>query len=202
MGVIGSILGAVQALADGERNVLRDTVEVFRENAEAGAVREADLRAGALSQFAAEFGASSGAAASGVRAGPFDRVMDAVNRLPRPALALGTLGLFTSAMVDPLWFAARMQGLALVPEPLWWLLGVVVSFYFGARYQVKHQAFQRDIARTLAQAPQVAGAITALRALRHDSPGVADTAAAAQTLAAVEPEVNPALEAWRQLRRG
>ena len=24
-------------------------------------------------------------------------------------------------------------GLALVPEPLWWLLGAIVSFYFGAR---------------------------------------------------------------------
>lgn len=63
--------------------------------------------------------------------------MDGLNRLPRPALALGTLGLFVSAMVAPLWFAERMQGIALVPEPLWWLLGVIVSFYFGARHQVK-----------------------------------------------------------------
>ena len=55
--------------------------------------------------------------------GGFDRFMDGVNRLPRPALALGTLGLFVSAMVAPLWFAQRMQGIALVPEPLWWLLG-------------------------------------------------------------------------------
>ena len=26
-----------------------------------------------------------------------------------------------------------MVGLEQVPEPLWWLLGAVVSFYFGAR---------------------------------------------------------------------
>ncbi|MFZ8959068.1 MAG: 3TM-type holin [Paracoccaceae bacterium] len=26
-----------------------------------------------------------------------------------------------------------MTGLATIPEPLWWLLGAVVSFYFGAR---------------------------------------------------------------------
>ncbi len=75
----------------------------------------------------------------------FDRLMDAVNRLPRPALALGTLGLFVSAMVDPLWFATRMQGIALVPEPLWWLLGASCRFYFGARHQVKSQQFQREI---------------------------------------------------------
>jgi hypothetical protein len=30
-------------------------------------------------------------------------------------------------------FAARMVGLAEVPEPLWWLLGAIVGFYFGAR---------------------------------------------------------------------
>jgi hypothetical protein len=26
-----------------------------------------------------------------------------------------------------------MVGLAEVPEPLWWLLGAIVGFYFGAR---------------------------------------------------------------------
>ena len=36
-------------------------------------------------------------------------------------------------MVDPQAFAARMVGLNAVPEPLWWLLGAVVAFYFGAR---------------------------------------------------------------------
>ncbi|MGD9865721.1 MAG: holin family protein [Pseudodonghicola sp.] len=177
------------------RNVLRETSEVFRENAEAGAARGATLQGQAMAQLGAEFG--------GPRCGWFDRLMDAVNRLPRPALALGTLGLFTAAMVDPLWFAARMQGLALVPEPLWWLLGVIVSFYFGARYQVKHQAFQRDIAATLGRAPQVVESIAALSRLRAGSPGAADTRADAQlALSVTRPEANPALEDWRALRRG
>ena len=30
-------------------------------------------------------------------------------------------------------FTTRMQGLNYVPDPLWWLLGAIVSFYFGAR---------------------------------------------------------------------
>lgn len=63
----------------------------------------------------------------------YDRVIDGLNRLPRPCLALGTLGLFTYAMADPEGFGRRMRGLAEVPEPLWWLLGAVVSFHFGAR---------------------------------------------------------------------
>ena len=53
--------------------------------------------------------------------------------MPRPMLALGTIGLFVFAMIDPEAFAARMVGLNEVPEPLWWLLGAIVSFYFGAR---------------------------------------------------------------------
>ena len=135
------------------------------------------------------------------RKGWFDRFMDGLNRLPRPALALGTLGLFVSAMVDPLWFSARMQGIALVPEPLWWLLGVIVSFYFGARHQSKTQSFQRDIAATMARAPQVIENIRALEAMRADSPGAAETGADADlTIAAVTPVDNPALEDWKARR--
>jgi len=117
------------------RNVVTETVEVFRENAEAGAQRSHDRHTAAMSQFGNEF--------LGGKRGAFDRLMDAVNRLPRPMMALGCLGLFVSAMVDPIWFAERMKGIALVPEPLWWLLGVVVSFYFGARHQAKGQEFRK-----------------------------------------------------------
>ena len=63
----------------------------------------------------------------------FDRMVNGLNRLPRPLLAFGTLGLFVHAMVDPEAFATRMVGLNAVPEPLWWLLGAIVAFYFGAR---------------------------------------------------------------------
>ena len=127
--------------------------------------------------------------------------MDGINRLPRPMLALGTLGLFVTAMVNPLWFAERMQGIALVPEPLWWLLGVIVSFYFGARQQMKSQEFQRAIVGTIARVPQVVENIETLRALRADSPHVADTGADSRlALAAVTPSENPALDAWRRSR--
>ena len=125
------------------------------------------LQSAAMSQLAAEFqyGGKS----------RFDRFMDGVNRLPRPMLALGTLGLLGGrSWSDPVWFAARMQGLALVPEPLWWLLGVIVSFYFGARHQLKSQDFQqgwrpawhgrRRLRRNIAGAG---------RALRADSPAAA-----------------------------
>jgi hypothetical protein len=113
----------LRVLFGGTGNVVRETAEVFRVNAEAADARAAQMQRAALDQMAAEF-------RPGGR-GLFDRVIDALNRLPRPAMALGTLGLLVSAMVDPLWFGERMAGLALVPEPLWWLLGAIVSFYFG-----------------------------------------------------------------------
>ena len=160
MGLVESIFSL---LFGGGRNVVADTVGVFRENAEAGAERAAMYRGAALGQFAAEFAVE--------RKGWFDRFMDGVNRLPRPAMALGALGLFASAMVDPIWFASRMQGLALVPQPLWWLLGAIVSFYFGARHQVKGQEFQRSIAATVARAGDVTANIAALQGLEDSAQG-------------------------------
>jgi len=190
MGLIDRTLGVVFG---GDNNVLKDTVEVFRENAETGAARGAVVQGQAMDQYGAEFSTPS--------KGTFDRVMDGVNRLPRPAMALGTLGLFVSAMVAPLWFAQRMQGIALVPEPLWWLLGVIVSFYFGARHQVKTQDFQRSIVDTVKHVPQVIENIESLAKLRADSVGAADVGSdvilATQTLTS---DGNAALRAWQAAR--
>ena len=144
-----------------------------------------------LQQFAKEYESANN--------GMFNRFMDGVNRIPRPALALGTLGLFVAAMIDPIWFAERMQGIALVPEPLWWLLGVIVSFYFGARHQIKSQQFQRSIAQSISNVPKVAENLAMLRQLRASTPGVADSGVdAQQRIAALQPEGNAALDDWQR----
>lgn len=127
------------------RNFVRETAEVFTVNREAQAQRDLTHTQAAMAQFASEFAAP--------KKHWFDGLMDGINRLPRPLLALGTIGLIISAMVDPAWFAARMVGLAAVPEPLWWLLGTIVAFYFGGRYQVKRQQF--DAQRQAAVVPLV-----------------------------------------------
>jgi len=180
---MGLIDGVFSLLVGDGRSVVKETAEVFRENAEAAGQRSTALQHATLEQFAAEFLVP--------RKGYFDRFMDAMNRVPRPALALGTLGLFISAMIDPIWFASRMQGIALVPEPLWWLLGAIVSFYFGARHQTKNQDFQRSVAETLARAPEVTRNIGALHALqagagKDNSPDRSTEAP------------NPALDDWRR----
>lgn len=204
MGLIERMMGLIFG---GGRNVVRDTVEVFRENTEAGAQRSATAQRAAMDQYGDEFKQPA--------KGRFDRFMDGVNRLPRPALALGTLGLFVSAMVAPLWFSERMQGIALVPEPLWWLLGVIVSFYFGARHQVKTQEFQSSIAQTLARAPQVMKNIEDIHALRdsltpkpavkpkmsaHDVARAATQTDVKLEHKAINPDGNAALEEWIKTR--
>ena len=119
---MGLISGIMTFLFGDGRNVVAETAEVFRENAENGAVRAASARSDSLAQFAAEF--------VHPRRGVFDRIVDGLNRLPRPALALGTIWLF--------------------------IMGVIVSFYFGARHQVKAQELLRSVAMSLA-AGQVPG---------------------------------------------
>ena len=192
MGIIGDIFGTIFG---GGRNVIRDTVEVFRPNAEAEAARNAAREAAALAQFAQEFMLP--------RQGVFDRLMDGLNRLPRPLLAFGTLGLFVAAMVDPVWFAARMQGVALVPEPLWWLMGAIVSFYFGARHQTKSHEFQKGLTETLARTPAVLDNIRELEGLREDDdPTEAETDVPLDLPASARVDVrgNAALAEWKAQR--
>ncbi len=124
MGLIGKIIGgpgAVTALGDAAMGL----AEVFTPSATRRMELSAEAQMAALRQLGEEYGLPG--------TGWFDRAVNGLNRLPRPLLAFGTIGLFVYAMVDPQRFAARMVGLNAVPEPLWWLLGAVVAFYFGAR---------------------------------------------------------------------
>ncbi len=186
MGLIERIFGSI--FGNG-RNVIVETAEVFRENAEGAAVRQSENKQQSMQQFAAEFAVA--------RMGWFDRLMDGLNRLPRPLLAFGTIGLFIVAMIDPVWFSTRMQGISLVPDPLWWLMGAIVSFYFGARHQAHSQDFQRSIAQTMARVPTVIANTQALEAMRADAPRAAQSAPSAElTMGAVTPSGNPALDEW------
>lgn len=123
MGVIGRIFGTGGVTALGQ--AAQGVAEVFTPSA----TRQMELGAAAQTAALAQMGAEFAHAGQGW----FDRAVNGLNRLPRPLLAFGTLALFGYAMLDPAGFGERMLGLNLVPEPLWWLLGAVVGFYFGAR---------------------------------------------------------------------
>lgn len=135
---------------------------------------------------------AEGGPEAGLRLAPreraaYDRVIDGLNRLPRPVMAVGTLALIGAALVAPEWFAGRMEALAAMPEALWWIMGGVISLYFGARFQAHDQEFQREVLEAVTMMPEALppGAGT---------PQVAATGTdAALALRALRPGENPAL---------
>jgi len=138
MGVIGDILGIGKAA--------REVAEVFIPNRSKAQEFEHREHTAALTQYGHEYRL--------VQEGWFNQFVNGLNRLPRPFLALGTVGLFVFAMIDPDGFSQRMIGLDTVPHELWWLLGAIVSFYFGAR-ELHHQRKQRRPAQVVENAVQV-----------------------------------------------
>ena len=72
----------------------------------------------------------------------YNHLIDALNRLPRPLMALLSLAFFILAGVNPPWFEARMQALAVIPQPMWWIVGAVITFFFGAREAHYHRSLK------------------------------------------------------------
>ena len=124
MGLIDRLMG-MGATAAAVGNAATGMAEILTPSATRRMELDEEAYARAITEQQAEF--------SAVSVHWFDAVVNGLNRLPRPLLTLGTIGLFVYAMVEPVGFSARMEGLALVPDPLWWLMGAIVSFYFGAR---------------------------------------------------------------------
>ncbi|MBP7338686.1 3TM-type holin [Niveispirillum sp.] len=63
----------------------------------------------------------------------WDSFIDGLNRLPRPAMALGVIGIFVWASADPAGFAVAAQAWSLIPEEMWIVLGAIIAFFFGDR---------------------------------------------------------------------
>ncbi len=151
MGLIRDVLGIGKAV--------KDVAEVFVVNKSENAEFEHLEHAAALDQFSNEFKRERG--------NWFNNFVDGLNRLPRPILAIGTFGLFAFSMVDPVAFSERMVGLNTIPRELWWLLGAIVSFYFGARemHYIRKTQPLRSTPVTLIERPSVDD---------EDNPAVAD----------------------------
>ena len=154
MGLMDRFLGAGTAVTS-VANAATGVAEVFRENATRRMELDEEAYARAITQMSGEFAAQSH--------GWFDALMNAANRLPRPLLTLGTIGLFVYAMVEPIGFSNRMTGLQTMPEPLWWLLGAIVSFYFGAReaHYFRSRTFPQRIEKSVLPAPSAAADLSA-----------------------------------------
>ncbi len=117
----------------------KELVEVFKPNAENQAERGHRERLevsrqdmASLQQFAAEFKSKRTSTA-------WDSFVDGLNRLPRPLITLGILGLFILAPADPIRFLEIARAYQIMPEGFWALLSIIIAFYFGGRMQVTRQ---------------------------------------------------------------
>jgi len=178
MGLIGQIFAT---LFGGDRNAVRELAEVFRVNAEAASKRGHDLDSAALDQFAAEFVART-------QRTWWDSLIDGLNRLPRPLLALWALWVLVWTPYDPIFMAQVFAAWAVIPQSVWAVILVIVTFFFGGRQQVKGLDFQRDVAGLLTQTQAVLKSRASLDALEDGEAPRASTPVLSD---------NPALDAWR-----
>ena len=107
MGMIDRFLGA-GATVTAVGNAASGMAQILTPSATRRMELDEEAYARAIAEHQAEF--------AGAGTHWFDALMNGLNRLPRPLLTLGTIGLFVYAMVEPVGFSARMQGLALVPD--------------------------------------------------------------------------------------
>jgi len=145
----------------------KELAEVFKPNAEKEAERrhvervnlnEQDLAS--LEQFAAEFRSNRTSTA-------WDSFIDGLNRLPRPLITLGILGLFVLAPADPIRFLEIARAYQIMPDGFWALLSIIIAFYFGGRMQVTRQQM-KVTGGALEAAKDIVEARKALRELATD----------------------------------
>lgn len=151
----------------------KQLVEVFKPNAEKEAERqhverlnlgEQDLAS--LKQFAAEFQVRNTST-------KWDSFIDGLNRLPRPLITLGILGLFVLAPADPVRFLQIARAYEVMPDGFWALLSIIIAFYFGGRMQITRQQMAIK-GGALEAAKDVVEARRALRTLREKEMKVDD----------------------------
>ncbi len=196
MGMIRDLLfGGLSGVGEAVATVGR----VFVGDRTAGQAQRHDETMATLGQYAAEFRRLENRTW-------WDALVDGLNRLPRPLLALGTVGLFAYAMSDPVGFAIRMEGLNLVPDELWYLLGAIVGFFFGARELSHGRRNRTDAAAQQQKVSAVVANIAKLRTLRTAAtPGVArmeDEAFQREMNSTERPLSNAAILEWNRRREG
>lgn len=107
----------------------------------------------------------------------WDSFIDGLNRLPRPAMALGVIAIFVWASVDPVGFAAAAQAWALIPEEMWIVLGAIVTFFFGDRTLLAARRSKGPTAEQLRAVLATQAEIQAMRPTPPDLPPPMDEAA-------------------------
>lgn len=140
-------------------------------------------------QFAAEFRRLE-------RRSWFDSLIDGFNRLPRPVIVLMIILYFLAAWRDPTEFQIINTALEAVPERMWVIAGVIVTFYFGARELAKLRD-QKRMALTAEAFGEQQRRVDLLRQAQHVAAGTY----ASEMADGTTPLSNRSIAEWNRRRR-
>ena len=134
-----------------------------------------------------------------IHAGGGDGLVDGLNRLVRPVIIFGLLGILPAVVIWPEGAAIAFAALALLPAGYWALVTVIIGFYFGGRMQLKAQDFQKSVQSAADRAPEVIANIKRLRTALSPNEAADDDPELALELAQGFAEgENAAIVAWQK----
>ena len=137
-----------------------------------------------------------------IHAGGGDGLVDGLNRLVRPVITFGLLGILPAVVIWPEGAAVAFAALALLPAGYWALVTVIIGFYFGGRMQLKAQDFQKSVQQAADRAPEVIANIKRLRTALSPNEAADDDPELALELPQGLGSDNSALRDWAERGRG
>ena len=64
----------------------------------------------------------------------WDSFWNGINRMPRPLFVVTIFIYFNLSWANSELFDISNEGLSRVPKNMWWIMGAIISFYFGSRH--------------------------------------------------------------------
>ena len=64
----------------------------------------------------------------------WDILIDGVNRLVRPLYTYGVLAMMLTAFLNPGFYLRGIETLAVTPQPIWYLIGIIIGFWFTGKF--------------------------------------------------------------------
>jgi len=162
---------------------------IFSPNKEAKSVREHDNLKSSRDQYSSEFIVRNNRTW-------FDSFADGLNRLVRPTMAFGCIGLISMSFINPYLFLTAMQGLILVPSGLWAMMSAITVFYFGGRYLEKRKSMQVD-----QDAIRASMELAALKEKLKPNQAMSDDAYKGELQDTSKPMSNEAIMEWNKRNR-
>lgn len=133
----------------------------------------------------------------------FDAFVDGMNRLVRPTIAFGVIGLFAHAFADPISFTEAMTGVTIIPTEMWYVLGAIIGFYFGAR-ELQKSRDKKSAVQRIEAVKQVVSAQKEIRSMRQQpkwrAAEISDRDYEAEMADTSKPLSNAAIMKWNQLK--